>query len=460
MRRVLLVMVICLSASASASAQAADPAPTDFAYGLPMQPQAGKPVQTLRVPDAVYAHVTRADLGDIRIFNADDVAVPYALCPVGDLATQRRRRQNLPVFALRRASADGNSGSRVRIETAQGTRIQVLEPVTPETDNAGGDIGAYVIDARGVSGRIRAIQPQWQSAGGPSELQVRLQASNDLEHWRTIVANATLLRARGETGALTRSRIALPDGEYAYLRLEPSDATRPPRIQQVIADVQSRMTEAAAVMVDAEATGRGSGEAVFRFDSRRSAPMQAAHVSLPASNMALGIALDSRAQDGAEWRQRWRGEVYELDGMKRPDGWTPIRFAPTRDRYWRLRVVRGAASLAGAKLGLRLEYQPRRLRFLAQGEAPFVLAYGSAAAAPGARDCDRLLSGLARNERERMTGDAVPAGPAVSLGGDAALTAAPEPVPVRRYLLWAVLVAGVLLLAGLALALLRRVGDH
>ena len=59
-----------------------------------------------------------------------------------------------------------------------------------------------------------------------------------------------------------------------------------------------------------------------------------------------------------------------------------------------------------------------------------------------------------------MTGDAIPAESAVSLAGDAALVAAPEPIPVRRYLLWAVLVVGVLLLAGLALALLRRVGDH
>ena len=51
----------------------------DFAYGLRVEAAGTGPIWELTLPEAVYRGVTRADLGDLRVFNAAGVVVPHAL---------------------------------------------------------------------------------------------------------------------------------------------------------------------------------------------------------------------------------------------------------------------------------------------------------------------------------------------------------------------------------------------
>lgn len=433
--------------------------PMQFASGIELRAQIERPVLELMVPDIVYAGVTEADLTDLRVFNARQLPVPHALCELPSVAP-RIEDQPLPVFSLQAPPQvrDGDVDVHVRGGSEAVLRVEVQPASRPDGTQPAVQRSGYVIDARPAPGAIRALRLKWQTADAASEVAVRVEASDDLDRWHTIVARTTLLRVDAAGSALERMRIVVPEADYSYLRLARADSGPPPNVEQVIAEsvVPAEEDEAALRWFDAQAMPLPAQMPGFGFDAGRRAPVQRARVELPSSNMALTLRLQSRMTTAAPWQTRWSGEVFALgngDGQRRSGD---IRFGAIADRYWRLLVTDGADSLGAAALQLRLAYRPARLRFLAQGDGPFTLAYGSgrAEAAPR-RACADLLRQLPQAELDVLIGAAV-AGETRVLGGDAALQPAPEPLPTRRIVLWSLLVLGAALLIAMALSLLRR----
>ena len=55
--------------------------PQDFAFGLPVEVDGSEALYEVEIPASVYQGTTRADLGDLRVFNGDGEPVPFALEP-------------------------------------------------------------------------------------------------------------------------------------------------------------------------------------------------------------------------------------------------------------------------------------------------------------------------------------------------------------------------------------------
>jgi len=58
---------------------AGDPGLHDFAYGIKVAVPKGTPIAALSLPEQVYKNTHRADLGDVRVFNAAGEPVPHML---------------------------------------------------------------------------------------------------------------------------------------------------------------------------------------------------------------------------------------------------------------------------------------------------------------------------------------------------------------------------------------------
>jgi hypothetical protein len=101
-------------------------------------------------------------------------------------------------------------------------------------------------------------------------------------------------------------------------------------------------------------------------------------------------------------------------------------------------------------------YRPDSLVFLAEGKGPYVLAAGSAGARHPDYPIDAALASLRATFGKDWQPPTAILGAGTASGGDAALHAPPPPLPWRRWLLWAILVGGAALIAGLALSLLRE----
>jgi hypothetical protein len=445
----------------TAAAQA--PETKDFAYGLTVTSVAGQPVRQFQVPDRLYQGVTRADLGDLRVFNSGGIVVPHALCPGAEAAAESVREESLNVFALQPgARAPDGGDTRVSVQTPSGTSVQVVErsataivsapapPAAPET---------FVVDATAVREPLRALQLAWSTPDGASQAQVKVEASDDLDHWRTVVAGTTLLHVTSDGRTLDRNRIELPVWLYRYLRLARADGPVV-RIERVTAEVVQPGTPPQPFWFAADPAPPGAGDA-FEYTTGRLAPVEAARVELASANMVLRVALESRRAPEMNWQQHWSGDVSSVRAGNGEPAASAVTFAAVADPYWRVRVLRGAESLGSGRPTLRLGYHPGRLRFLAQGAEPFVVAYGSARVPPAEMPgCDALLAQFQPVERAGMIGLAqVSAAPAGAFGGPDVLTPPPKPTPVRQIVLWAVLVLGAAVLVAMALTLLRRLRE-
>ena len=437
--------------------QAAE-APTlrDFAWRQQIEAEPGPPIQELALPDPVYANVLHSDLSDLRVFNADGGVVRHALCPAPATVSSEPQLETLTPFALHAGVTPvTGEGGRIELVTAEGTRLVVTESGTL-TDNQPALTG-YVLDLRAQKLPVRAIRLNWQSVDQASEATISIKSSEDLSQWMTLMPSATLLSAQSGDQSLQRARIPLPERSYPFLRIEAGASGPLPRINSVVVERVTAPDPIPPTWVEAQALAPDPQETAvaFGFNAGRRAPVYSAELRLPAANMALGILLQSRDDPTHAWRRRWSGEVFALSSDSAQRGQTIVQFEPTTDRYWRVEVLRGAETLRGMSPSLLLGYRPAQLRFLSQGQGPYQLAYGSARVERQTPACESLLATLSSQDRAGMTGRAEAVATPMR-GNPDMLKPLPKPTPLRQILLWAVLIAGALVVAAMALSLMKK----
>jgi Protein of unknown function (DUF3999) len=185
---------------------------------------------------------------------------------------------------------------------------------------------------------------------------------------------------------------------------------------------------------------------------------------IPARQLDVRRAGDN---DVAEWtvssrepaQQRWTSRAGPWTGYRVAAQGSVEKSAPqplsgqVRDRYWRVT----ARPASGAPPRLLLGYRPESLLFLAQGPGPYTLAAGSATARRSEAPMNTLLDALRRRHGSQWQ-------PAAAVPGPGRVLRELPPLPVaepsgstdwRSILLWAVLLGGALIVAGMAAWLLR-----
>jgi hypothetical protein len=443
------LLSLALGTLVAATAQAAAPRPDDYSQGIVIEAPQGLPLIEMAMPESVYQTTTRADLADLRVFNADGTAIPHAFCTPAEMSPPVIEQHNLSIFQLRAPTRGAAAGSQIEVQTSGGTqvRVQQNEPVEESASKP----SVHIIDVRTIEQGVRAIEFDWNSPDGASEARVRIQASDDLDRWTNIVAASTLLQVEGANDRLGRKRIEVPPRRYQYLRVERADGGPALQIESALAETVSPGADIEPTWFTAELVNPRDAD-VLTFDTRRMAPIQFARLRLPQNNTSVRFQLASRPDEASAWRERWSGESYSILTERGLRVSPPARFDPVADRYWQVRMPVDV-SLQPA---LELAYRPVRLRFLAQGASPYTLAFGSRraeAAAPAS--CDGLLADVKAEDRAQMLAEGYPGMPR-TLGGEVALTPMPEKTPLRLVVLWGVLVTGVALLVAMALSLLRR----
>lgn len=447
-RSAVLVMSGSLAMSA---AWAAMPSKNDYANGVLVDAGA-QPMTELPLPDDIYRQITRADLGDLRVFNADGTPVPHAFCAAQKKADTETSEQIPSLFELREGQLVSASGERIAVQTPGGTRIDMNWPSKPTSETVSGRV--YIIDTDGSSGSMHAIRFDWQSPDGASEVKVRIEGSDDLDRWQTLVPVTTLLRVQNNGQELRRERVELPPMEHRYLRVQRVDSGPP----LAIADVR---IERAVEAQDIEpmwfnATRQQSSQVEeLLFDAEHLAPVTFARLRLPTENSSVSVTIQSRPDTESSWRTRWSGESYLIvsDTSRRES--PPAQFEATTDRYWRVHLLKDPEVYQSSLL--ELGYRPARLRFLTQGPGPFTIAFGSRRAELAQPShCDGLLADVSAADRERMIDMGYPR-ETIQLGGPDALKPLPKKTSIKVMVLWAVLVIGAGLLVAMAMSLLKRV---
>ena len=450
-KRLLVLALLPLGTQASA----------DFARQWPLQlsrPDAG----AYRVPlDAsVYQAAHWRDLRDVRVLDADGKPVASAVYPAATPLPGPLRTVALQWFELPVAAMSGSDDLSVAVQRDASGRVVSVRNTVTASNVAGAVDPVWLIDVGDDAGKLRALELEWANANAVLDLGYRLEASDDLRGWQVLDPQVRLVQLRNQSRELRNNRIKVETG-LRYLRLVPLQHGGAPQVAAMRGEVADRAVADDWQWQELQASAGGNGKDGYLYRLQGRFPVQRLDVAMPA-NSAVGWVVSSRDEDRAPanddaptWQVLAQGwNTWNLSEAGEQQRSAPLETSGTiDDRQWRLQAEPGA--LPAAAPVLRLGYRPGSVVFLAQGRAPYQLVAGSANVEPTQATLEPMLAALRSRNGEHWQPVAAALGTASERAGMAAYQPTQTPRDWKNLLLWTVLVAGALAVAGFAVSLLR-----
>lgn len=448
-----LLLAALLWSAASLAAER----PQDFAYGAPIQIDGHEAWYEVELPASVYRGVMRRDLGDVRVFNAEGELVPFAAEPPKSRKSQLPAPVTVrffPIYANQRQPLDA---VQLKVEKASGATVVSVasDPHKPSGPRA---VVAYLIDAGVHTRPYEVLQLDWRQKTPSFAVNVRVDASDDLKSWSTVVARAPLVRVDYAGQRLEQRAIEFAPRTSRYLRVSMSD-TRSDRDGDTDAQLELTAASLRAGEVALETprswmevhanTGDNAGE--YRFDLGGPYPVDRVRIGLVQDNTIASAELLVRATLSDPWRSIARTVVYRLTRDGHAVVSPELAVPALSERYWLLRVDQRGGGLGTSMPTLYAGWIAQKIVFAARGNAPFQIAYGSARAVPAAYPIETLVPGW--RDDARPTLPQAQSLPERLLGGTAALQ---RPRERKVWALWIALLVGVAVLGWMAWRLARQ----
>jgi hypothetical protein len=275
--------------------------------------------------------------------------------------------------------------------------------------------------------------------------RLRIESSDDLDSWRVVAVAAPVASLQADAQEFLQDRIELPPTRANFWRLSwVGDAPGVP-----LTKVQAEFAQAHAdpgwstETVGARQDARRSSDYVFDLGGH--APVERVDLRLAEANSVVVADLYSRIDPRDAWNFRTRARFYRIHTPHGDDQNERIAVPLNRDRYWLARIPNPASA---GDLALIAAWRPAELVFLAQGEPPFLIAFGSGSSTAARTDLTPFISNIAVPSATLANGE--------NLGGAARLAAVKPPFPWRRWILWLVLLGALAALGYMAARLLAE----
>ena len=431
--------------------------PQDFAFGVPVQTDGREALYEIELPASVYQGVTRPDLGDIRVFNAGGEPVPFALEPRAPRRSEKPQPVPVKYFPLYGEQPADLQGLQLRVEKgAGGTVVSVKSDAGKSASHRG--VLAYLVDASALKQPYEALELDWRQDSASTATTLRVEASDDLEHWTTVAAQAPLVRLDYAGQRLEQRTVEFSPRTAKYLRLTwPATGRSNAAGRAEPLDLTSVMVRTGEIAIEPERAWRellpeaGEKPGEYLYDLGGPLPVDRVRIGLPQDNSIARIELLSRPDARGEWRLVTSGVVYRLTQNGQQVVSPGLSVTPNVERYWLLRADQRGGGLGNGLPRLAVGWVPQRLVFAARGQGPFQLAYGSVKTQPAAYPVETVVPGWRSDQQPTLARAELL--PERLLGGTAALRTGTN---YKVWGLWAALSIGVLLLAWMTWRLARQ----
>jgi|GEM_PF-1147880 len=409
--------------------------PAPFAWRADL-PNADRPgLYRVPVPLQVYESAEDPSLSDLRIYNGQGVAMPYAWLAREDEAGATAHDVAVPVFALK-GSARQDVGQRMALSIKRGAD-QHIQSVS--VDGAAGrgnvEIGS-LFDLSGVTGVVQALV--FEDYETDTRVHAfSLEASDDLSTWRTLRQEAHIVRLARDGQVVQQNRVELAplaSGSARYLRLRWHNPESAPNLVKVAVRVDPTPSAPRSFIWTEPQSPVAGSDRDFEFQAPAALPIERLRVNLPRANLmapvrvyaydesvagsadpgapaAAGTAAPgaSGASGGAVAGPSPAAGASTRTTATRPDAWvlrahavlyrmqadvgeivSPDVLLPGEPMK-RFRVILDATERLGGTPTVQIGFVPRSLIVATQGPGPFTMAWG----ANGLQDQSQPLSTLA-----------------------------------------------------------------
>jgi hypothetical protein len=443
MKRFVTSLFACALVIGASLAIGADPdgsSPNDFAYRMQVSSTADSAAYRVALPLALYQKIVHADLSDLRVFNGSGEQVPFAIeRPASGTVTNAATA--LSLFPLQDDSSATLDAVRVTIESGRGA-INVQTGGQPQPT---GRVNTYLVDGRALDIPVAALRLEWPQDAADFAGRVKVEASDSLGDWRFVAGAAPVANLHSGAGRLVEQRVEFPPTKAKYWRLSWVGSPAPFMLTSVLAEPARQNVDARHASRNISATAAKKTPGEFEYELGARLPVDRVNLELPDTNTVVEVELLSRAYSSDSWHTVRRCGFYRLksDGEELRNG--PVSVALNTDPHWLLRTNPKSGGFGSVAPHLVVEWVPHEVVFVARGAGPFYVAYGSATADSAAVS----LAVLPKNVSIASASLSEPQ----SLGGDVRLSPPPAPYAWKAALLWAVLIAGAVLLAWMAFRL-------
>jgi hypothetical protein len=461
MRKLAFAVLFGCAAGAAAQERA-----SQFAHAAAITLEGSESHYRFPLPAAAYMGIARRDLGDVRVFNAAGEAVPYAFVPVQAMPIAPQSRASR-LFPLHGEEAKGLDGVDMRLEqSARGTVVHISPPASLR--RAPRKLLGYLVDTGEEKDKppLAALNLEW-AAGEAVTGFARVEASDDLKRWTVLVDGAPVLLLEHEGARLEQKRIELTGTVARYLRLSFTGVPPNFALKQVGLELLPGEAQPERDWLGTQGTEDPRRPGEYVFDTGGHFPVDRLRFAVPQPNTVARSQLLARDRPEEAWQPVTAATLYRLRRDSRDLVNPDIAIPADARRYWLLKVDQRGGGLGAGEVRLEFGWIPHELVFAARGASPFSLAYGMRTAKPGALPLTTIVPGY-------KSGDPIPAKRA-AVSVLAPLTREPasftrDPAgfvkeafdsgEARKWLLWAALVAGVLMLGWMAFRLLRQAGEN
>lgn len=460
MRITFFLTLFCCSlfVGLSASVLAQTVTKNDFAYGYSVEVDGDGAIYTLYLDEKIYRGLTREDRGDLRIFNGHGQVVPHDIRRAEKMTKQSIPPIKLPIFPLYKGSQGEsvtNAAGNVHITTNdQGTIIDLNYGKAATDERV---LTAYMIDASSIKNVPDMMTINWKTQRTDFVMTVRVEGSNDLTHWHNVVSRSTLSHLQHGKHTLLQKTIDLPHSVPKYYRLswENYDPLTIDSIEFHFPETYHAQERQWSTFLPGKVDEKQQS---YYFNTQTALPIDRINVKLPERNTLVNVLIESATSEKGPWYGRYRGLLYDLQygqsALKNPD----VQQSVHSHRYWRLTILNGEGQFSGEPV-LRLGWIAEELLFVATGESPFTLAFGSARVEPVAAPLAQLLNASSIKQQGLLIKPAK-LGSLIDFGDESRLQPLKPPVDWKRYLLWAVLILGVAALAFMAMRLYKQMEEE
>ena len=421
---------------------AALPTPRQYAYQAELS-ESKQALQRVELSLDILLAATRADLGDVTVFDASGKPLPTW---IRTATTPKSQKQyGLPIYLFN--TYQQNRSKTLTTREQNQDYDQFSEFTTTETipiDEIRQDyiIGLPEADA-GLE--IESIELIWTHEPADQLLQLRIDAGSDLDNWHTIKSNKSLTNQNSDD-AQWHTISAIPKGEK-YLRLTPINSIRSFELEKAIGSYHRGAIKKIIWHQLGELQESTNQPGYFNFEMPSTVP--ALELRLIPGEQQSSISGDLLAsQEGFDQKQIIGSNIQQHNisgGDVVPS--KSIKIPAQNYAHWWFKPNQEPNSTPRAEIA----FPVYELLFLGNDRGPFTLAWGNHEADAPTND---LISILSPEQRAQPTSELVQLRAMQISGGESRLSPQAK-LPWLKWLLWLLLVSAVITTGKMAISLFR-----